>query len=162
MYKCPHKWQRSHVGEPKSWSNMPRIPLPEVCLLLCSCTDDWHKVSELFRQHMLISVMCVSMDLAHARYFWHSRRFRGRARMRGRRLSGQEDDGPIQVVLAWQMRPDHRLLTDGQMTGFWKITFPTRDGKLRGEAGIACGQSVGDCDEDVSFLFRSFCQGCCV
>lgn len=81
------------------------------------------KCPQYSRQHVLISATSVTMDLACTRYFWRSRRFRGRARMRGRRLSGQEDYGPIQVVSAWQMRPDHRLLTDMQMTGFWRSRF---------------------------------------
>lgn len=83
----------------------------------------WNKPSRFSRQRVLISVMSMTMDLACTRYFWRSRRFCGRVRMRGRRLSGQEDYGPIQVASAWQMRPDHRLLTDGQMTGFRRSRF---------------------------------------
>lgn len=77
--------------------------------------------AEFSRRHVLIRVMRATMELAW--YFGHSRRFRGRARMRGRRLSGQEDYGPIQVGSVWQMRPDHRLLTDTQMTGFRRSRF---------------------------------------
>lgn len=40
-----------------------------------AASNDWNKLPRFSRQHVLISVMCVTMDLACTRYFWRSRRF---------------------------------------------------------------------------------------
>lgn len=152
----------------QSWTQTQQRPLPENNLCPTSCVHLLKKKKQrqkknncpkFSRQHMLISVMYVTMDLACTRYFWHSRRFPWEAKnARPQTLwTGVlwTDPGCLCMTNETRPPPTHRRANDRLP----KITLPTRNGKWRGEAGIACGQSVGDCDEDVSFLFWSLCQG---